>query len=96
MYCVYVLQHTMNGERYIGYTNDLRRRITEHNAGLQAATRRKSGKWILIYAEIFRAKSDAQTRERRLKNNARGRQELWKRITASEISWTPKSGVGRS
>ena len=96
MHCVYVIQHTTNGERYIGCTNDLKRRVAEHNAGLQTSTKRKSGKWILIYAEIFRVRSDAERRERRLKNNARGRQELWKRITASEISWTPKSGVGRS
>ncbi|MBI5469802.1 GIY-YIG nuclease family protein [Candidatus Kaiserbacteria bacterium] len=96
MHCVYVLQHTTKGERYIGCTNDLKRRIAEHNAGHQTATRRISGEWILIYAEIFRARSDAERRERCLKNNARGRQELWKRITASEISWTPKSGVRRS
>ena len=86
MHCVYVIQHTTTRERYIGSTANLKRRIGEHNAGAQTATRRKSGEWVLIYAEIFRAKKDALSRESRLKNNARGRQELWKRISASELS----------
>ena len=85
MHYVYLLQHDKTHEKYIGCTDDLARRLYEHNAGQQTATRRKTGEWKVIYAEIFRVKSDAVARERKLKNNARGRQELYKRISASEL-----------
>ena len=85
MHIVYLLQHNETHEKYIGSTDDLTRRLHEHNTGQQTATRRKSGAWKVIYAEIFRVKSDAMQRERKLKNNARGRQELYKRISASEL-----------
>ena len=85
MHVVYLLQHDETHEKYIGCTDNLKRRLHEHNSGQQTATRRKTGKWKVIYAEIFRVKSDAVMRERKLKNNARGRQELYKRISASEL-----------
>ena len=85
MHIVYLLQHTQTNEKYIGSTDNLKRRLHEHNSGQQTATRRKSGEWKVIYAEIFRAKTDALARERKLKRNARGRQELYKRISASEL-----------
>ena len=85
MYYVYLLQHTVAKRKYIGSTGDLKRRLYEHNQGLQKSTRRKSGEWKVIYAEIFRAKSDALERERKLKHNSKARQELYKRISASEL-----------
>ncbi len=30
---IYVLESIKNGERYIGYTNNLKRRLEEHNKG---------------------------------------------------------------
>ena len=70
---------------YIGKTNDLKRRLAEHNANRQKATVRKNGEWILIYAEAYRDKTDADTRELRLKNHGRAKQELYKRIEKSFI-----------
>ena len=83
MYFVYLLQHTETKEKYIGSTSNLKRRLAEHNNGQQISTRRMKGEWKVIYAEIFRVKSDACARELKLKQNARGRQELYKRIQAS-------------
>ena len=54
---------------YVGKTNDLRRRIAEHNRGKQTWTRRKSGTWILVYAEAYRDARDADLRERKLKQH---------------------------
>ena len=85
MHLVYLLQHTQTLEKYFGCTGGIKRRLHEHNSGQQTATRRKTGEWKVIYAEIFRSKSDAMLREYRLKNNARARQELYKRISASEL-----------
>ena len=95
MYKVYVIQNNHSFEMYIGRTNDLERRLSEHNAGQQEATRRKSGEWVLIYAEAYRDKKDAIQRELRLKNHGRAKQELYKRIPNSLLS-NPESGAGRS
>lgn len=85
MYSVYVIQHDITKEIYIGRTNDLRRRLREHNASQQIATKRRSGKWILIYAEAYRSIDDAVKRELRLKQHGRAKQELLKRAESSQI-----------
>ncbi len=85
MYSVYLIQHTITHEKYVGMTSDLSRRLEEHNRGEQKSTKRKEGEWKIIYAEIFRSKEDAVKREQKLKQNSRGRQELYKRIIHSEL-----------
>ena len=85
MHYVYLLQHSKTFEKYIGQTSDIKRRLKDHNSGFQTSTRRKIGKWEIIYVEIFRSKQDALIREGKLKNNSRGRQELYKRILNSEL-----------
>jgi len=66
MWIIYLIQHTTTKEIYIGVTQDLQRRIKEHNAGGKKFTTRLSGEWILIYAEAYRCKEDALERERKL------------------------------
>ena len=83
MYIVYLIQHNLSKEIYIGKIDNLYRRLKEHNLGQQTATRRKEGMWILICAEAYRDKADASTRESRLKNHGRAKQELLKRIQGS-------------
>ncbi len=83
MYVVYVIQHTLTKEKYIGYTKDLAKRLINHNAGGTKSTSRKSGTWALIYAEAYREQTDAQSRERRLKNHGSGKRELFKRLEGS-------------
>ena len=86
MFIVYLIQHSITKQIYIGKTNNLQRRLSEHNHNRQTATKRKSGEWILIYAEAYRNKTDADTRELRLKNHGRAKQELYKRIEKSFIA----------
>ena len=85
MYSVYVIQHNATKDIYIGRTNNLRRRLREHNASQQKATKRNDGEWILIYAEAYRSKEDAVKRELRLKQHGRAKQELLKRAKFSRI-----------
>jgi putative endonuclease len=85
MFAVYVIQHDETKEMYIGHTKDLRRRLSEHNRGLQTATKRNSGAWILIYAEAYRDLYDAIVREHQLKNHGRAKQQLYKRIPNSRL-----------
>lgn len=51
---------------YIGYTSDLKRRVKEHNQGLNFSTKRYIP-WEIIYYEACIEQSDAIRRERYLK-----------------------------
>ncbi len=81
MYYVYVLKAVKNDKIYIGYTSDLKKRLQEHNNGKNKST--KYSKWILIYYEAYKAKSDAVIREKRLKNDGRSKYHLKNRISNS-------------
>ena len=53
---------------YVGYTNNLSKRIRLHNSGKGAKfTRGRS--WKLIYKEVFRSKNKAISREYYIKKN---------------------------
>ena len=61
---------------YIGYTNNLERRIAEHNDPYytkSSFTKRSKGKWVLLHSEEYATRSDAVVREKALKSG-QGRQ----------------------
>ncbi|MFH1406518.1 MAG: GIY-YIG nuclease family protein [Candidatus Omnitrophota bacterium] len=66
MYYVYVLQSKYDGCFYTGFTNDLNRRVGEHNDGYQISTKSR-GPFELIYYEWCLNKEDATAREKYLK-----------------------------
>lgn len=68
MYYVYVLRSVVNGDVYVGFTDNLRRRYKEHNDGKSSFTKGYRP-WILIYYEAFRSKNDATQREKELKQH---------------------------
>ena len=53
---------------YVGYTNDLKKRIVLHNSG-KGAKFTRGRKWMLIYKEKFKSKSEAISREYYIKKN---------------------------
>ena len=53
---------------YVGYTKNLKNRITLHNSG-KGAKFTRGRKWILIYKELFKSKKEAISREYYIKNN---------------------------
>ena len=68
-YHVYMLKSL--GEKsvtYVGYTNNLKKRITLHNSN-KGAKFTKGRKWKLIYMEKLKSKSEAISREYYIKNN---------------------------
>lgn len=69
MHHVYLLESEVTGKRYIGYTTDLKRRLTEHNNHKNVSTA-KEQKWKLIYCETYVNKMDALGREKFLKSGA--------------------------
>ena len=53
---------------YVGYTKDLKKRISLHNSG-KGAKFTRGRKWMLIYKEKFKSKKEAIFREYYIKNN---------------------------
>ena len=72
MFYTYVLQSKKNKEIYIGYTADLKKRLTEHNQGLSPSTKRYMP-WRIIYYEACLDQDDAKRREGYLKTTQGGR-----------------------
>ena len=60
---------------YVGYTNNLKKRITLHNAG-KGAKFTRGRKWVLIYKEKYKSKSAAISREYYIKNNRSLRKKI--------------------
>ena len=67
MFTTYVLYSAEVQKKYTGHTNDLDRRIKEHNSGLLGIFTKNKGPWILIYSEQFNTRSEAILREKELK-----------------------------
>ncbi|OGH17257.1 MAG: hypothetical protein A3C30_01475 [Candidatus Levybacteria bacterium RIFCSPHIGHO2_02_FULL_40_18] len=82
MYYVYALKSSKNGDLYIGFARDLKKRVEQHNKGLSNYTKRYAP-WLLIYYEAYRNKFDATKREKRLKLNHRAKEDLKLQITKS-------------
>ncbi|MEK7508767.1 MAG: GIY-YIG nuclease family protein [Patescibacteria group bacterium] len=66
MYYVYVLLSQKDNKLYTGYTNNLRRRFSEHNDGKSESTKNRRP-FSLIYYEAFLHQQDATAREKFLK-----------------------------
>ena len=60
---------------YVGYTNNLKKRIKLHNLG-KGAKFTRGRKWLLIYKESFKSKKEAISREYYIKNNRLLRKNL--------------------
>lgn len=61
-FCVYILKSQKDGLLYIGFTTDIRRRLTEHMNGQSDATAPRRP-FELIYCEYHASKDDALRRE---------------------------------
>jgi len=66
-YYIYVLQSKFDGLLYTGYTNDLKRRLSEHNNGMVKSTKERVP-FEMIYSEACKNQKDAIAREKYLKS----------------------------
>lgn len=78
MYYTYVLRGNVDNQFYIGYTEDLRNRISAHNDGRVPSTHRRRP-LVLVYYEACLSKEKALAREKYFKTGF-GRRFLSKRI----------------
>ena len=76
MYYVYMLKSkSIKLVTYVGYTNNLRKRIKLHNSG-KGAKFTKGRKWTLIYKEKYKSKKEAISREYYIKKNRTLRKKI--------------------
>ena len=66
-YC-YILSNKNRTVLYIGYTENLKKRIEEHQKGKGAVFTKKYSAHFLIHFEVFEEKKVAKAREKQLKN----------------------------
>jgi putative endonuclease len=87
MYYVYVLLSLRDHKFYIGLTNDLRRRIKEHNAGKNISTKPRLP-LKLFYYEAHLSKDDAERREQYFKTT-KGKSALRQMLRKSLEEFRP-------
>lgn len=78
MYFVYILKSKKIGQLYVGYTPDLKRRLTRHNAGKVKSTKAYIP-WVLVYYSAFENERLAKNFEHYLKTGS-GRAFQYKRL----------------
>jgi putative endonuclease len=64
---------------YVGWTNDIRRRLTQHNAGKGARSTR-GRMWVLLYTEKCASRRHAMSREWHLKRDRKFRKQLARQL----------------
>jgi putative endonuclease len=69
-YIVYVLRSKVTGVHYTGHTEDLDRRLFEHNNGLLGRFTKGKGPWEVIYTKEFETRAMAMAHEKYLKTGA--------------------------
>jgi len=86
MFYVYILKSLKDHNLYIGSTNNLERRLEEHNAGKCFSTKPRIP-FEIVYYEAYKSENDARKREHNLKLRSRALTQLKKRI-----EWSLKQG----
>ena len=88
---MYIVASQKNGTLYVGVTNSLARRVTEHREGKGSAFARRHGVRRLVYAEAFQRADEAIDQETRIK----GWRRAWKiaRIEESNPNWDDLYGT---
>ena len=74
---VYVIGSRRAEERrtYVGWTTDLDKRLANHNGGTGAKSTR-GRQWVLLYAERYKTRPEAMSREWHIKKDRKFRKSL--------------------
>ncbi|MCX5716035.1 MAG: GIY-YIG nuclease family protein [Candidatus Omnitrophica bacterium] len=88
MYYVYIIKSSKDSRHYIGYTNNLERRLSEHNKGKSKSVMRR-GPFTIVYYETIKTEIDAIHREKQIKSYKGGK--AFKRLLSKNP--TPSSSL---
>jgi putative endonuclease len=86
VYYVYLIKTLDNffNKSYVGYTNNLSKRLEKHNNNLGAKST-KGYKWQLIYKKTFYSKNKALSFEYKLKKDRKERLRLIKNFNKNKF-----------
>ena len=88
-YFVYVISANTSLKlvTYVGYTNNLKKRLNLHNKG-KGAKFTRGRRWKVIYSEKYATKSEAKSREYYIKKNRKFRNLIKKNLNEKKTSDT--------
>ncbi|MDP2922606.1 MAG: GIY-YIG nuclease family protein [Candidatus Omnitrophota bacterium] len=89
MYYIYALYSEKFDRLYVGMTNNLKRRIYEHNIGKMKATS-ACRPWLLFYWELASDRINARKREKQLKSGS-GREFLKSRLEVAPVAQSDRA-----
>jgi len=73
MYYVYVIKSEC-GRFYIGSTDNIEKRVEQHNSKQFKAWTNRYDNWTLVYKEVFNSRTETIKREKRIKKMKGGKQ----------------------
>ena len=84
-YFVYLIisKNDKNLISYVGYTNNLKKRINEHNSS-KGAKFTRGRNWILAYSKKYISRSVAMREEYKLKKNVKLRNKIKSKFNKNE------------
>jgi putative endonuclease len=82
MHTIYALESTKDHRIYIGFTQNLERRLAEHNAGHVFSTK-GFRPWKVIYTEFVASRNEARVREKYWKSGI-GKEKLKNRSQVAQ------------
>ena len=85
MYYVYFIRSRQDNSIYVGYTNNLKKRIKEHNQGKTKSIKHKLP-FELIYFEAYINKTVARKREIKFKKSWSEKETVLKRLANIETA----------
>jgi putative endonuclease len=62
MFYVYIIHSFESNKKYIGQTENIERRLNEHNNGLLGTYTKNKGPWQLIHSEQYNTRVEAMLR----------------------------------
>jgi putative endonuclease len=91
MFYVYILFSKTANKYYIGHTDDVQRRLSEHNDPLASTGKfcAKNGPWEIVFVQSdFVTRADAMKREKQIKSwkSRKKIEELMKRIPLAPLA----------
>ncbi|MEI8349965.1 MAG: GIY-YIG nuclease family protein [Candidatus Omnitrophota bacterium] len=95
MWYVYIIQNDTNKRFYIGSTNNITRRLAEHNRSKKCSVTH-FGKYFLIHQEEFSNIKEARVREQQIKSYKGGnafKKLLRERAGLNIINTAPSSSL---
>lgn len=67
-FIVYILYSASINKYYVGYTDNIERRLNEHNTGQTRYTSNTGSPWMLVYTEKYDSRTLAMKRAKEIKS----------------------------